>query len=419
MTSDTQKQTPKLRFPEFRDSQEWEVNVLGNITLIFDGTHQTPMYVPEGIPFYSVENLISGAKNKFISREDYLIATSKNKPEKGDILITRIGKIGYSQVVDWDYDFSIYVTLAVIKKTNLFNSYYLHCFIQSGWYQTELSKKSLLNAVPAKINMDSLRSTKILLPSHPEQAKIADCLASLDELIGAESQKLEALKTYKKGMMQQLFPAEGETVPKLRFPEFRDAGEWEEVEAVTLFNNRIEKGDEGLPIYSVTINDGMVKRSSLDRKIDDVADPNGNKKVYRGDIAYNMMRIWQGAFGLAIEDCMVSPAYIVLAPQKHVWPEFYSYLMKLPKYMQRLADHSQGITLDRLRLYYKDFGQVLLPCPSIQEQQRIADILTSIDEFIAVQYKQLDTLKQHKQALMQQLFPMSDELQSIEENEQL
>ncbi|HEN3616569.1 TPA: restriction endonuclease subunit S, partial [Yersinia enterocolitica] len=127
--------------------------------------------------------------------------------EKGDVLLTRIGKIGFSKVVDWDYDFSIYVTLAVIKKSKLFDSFYLHYFMQSNRYQAEIHAKSLLNAVPCKTNMDSLRNTLILLPTLNEQQKIADCLSSLDNLIAAESQKLTALKTHKIGMMQQLFPS--------------------------------------------------------------------------------------------------------------------------------------------------------------------------------------------------------------------
>jgi len=198
---------PKLRFAQFLDTEEWEEKPLSKIsTSIFDGTHQTPKYTKEGIPFFSVENLVSGKLNKFISREDYLISTSKNKPEKGDLLITRIGNIGFSAIVDWEYEFSIYVTLAVVKKTDQFDSYYLHCFFLSERYQTEIRSKSLLNAVPCKINMDELRQTKVLLPTLTEQQKIADCLSSLDELIAAQTQQLATLKTHKKGLMQQLFP---------------------------------------------------------------------------------------------------------------------------------------------------------------------------------------------------------------------
>ena len=181
---------PKLRFPEFDGAAEWKPQRLDEVSSsIFDGTHQTPTYTEEGVPFYSVENLISGTANKFISRDDYLEATRKNKPEKGDILLTRIGKIGHSQAVTWDHEFSVYVTLAVIKASPGFDTSYLAYYLQSGCYQTELIRKSLQSAVPPKINLDSLRSTLVLLPDMEEQVKIADCLGSLHDLIAAEARE--------------------------------------------------------------------------------------------------------------------------------------------------------------------------------------------------------------------------------------
>lgn len=245
--------------------------------------------------------------------------------------------------------------------------------------------------------------------SRPEQKKIADCLGSLDDLTAAEGRKLEALRQHKRGLMQQLFPQEGETVPCLRFPEFRDKGDWKESKAGSLFANRINKGEEGLPIYSVTMHDGMVRRDSLDRNYYDIQEAAGNKKACKNDIAYNMMRKWQGAIGVAPEDCLVSPAYIVLIPQKYAVSRFFEYLFKLPASMLLVTSYSRGLTKDRLRLYYDDFARISLRCPSEPEQQRIADCLSSLDTRIAGQARKLDMLKQHKQGLLQQLFPSLEE----------
>lgn len=153
------------------------------------------------------------------------------------------------------------------------------------------------------------------------------------------------------------------------------------------------------------MHDGMIKRSLLDRKIDDLAEPAGNKKIYKNDIAYNMMRMWQGAFGIAEEDCMVSPAYVVLAPKKDVCSRFFGYLFKLPEYLQLLTSHSQGLTKDRLRLYYKDFSHIPISLPGTHEQTRIADCLSSLDELIAAHGRKLKALKAYKKGLMQNLFP--------------
>jgi type I restriction enzyme S subunit len=105
-----------------------------------------------------------------------------------------------------------------------------------------------------------MRKYPLSVPSQEEQQKIVACLSSIDDLIAAETQKLDALRTHKKWLMQQLFLAEGETVPKLRFPEFRNAPAWQVKKSSSLFINRVEEGDAGLPIYSVTMNDGMIRR---------------------------------------------------------------------------------------------------------------------------------------------------------------
>lgn len=201
---------PRVRFPEFEGDGEWIETSLSEISpSIFDGTHQTPKYTDDGIPFFSVENIVSGTKNKFISREDYIEATKKNKPEEGDVLVTRIGSIGIPKVVDWDYEFSIYVTLAVIKKSDQFISQYLASYIQSSRFQKEILRRSLLKAAPQKINMNELRECEILLPpdeDKQEQQKIASCLSAVDELITAQQEKIEQLQQHKKGLMQGLFP---------------------------------------------------------------------------------------------------------------------------------------------------------------------------------------------------------------------
>ena len=262
------------------------------------------------------------------------------------------------------------------------------------------------------ISRDTFFNVEIPTPSPAEQQKIAECLSTLDELIGAESQKLDALKAHKKGLMQQLFPREGETLPRLRFPEFHSAPEWETKVGGNLFANRKEEGEAGLPIYSVTVNDGMVPRASFDRDFGDIEDPAGNKKTCKGDIAYNMMRMWQGAQGVAPEDCMVSPAYVVLKPQKGVCADFFAYLFKLPHSLRLLTATSRGLTKDRLRLYFDDFAKMRLCVPAFAEQHRIATCLSSLDELIAAQSDRLAALQTHKQGLLQQLFPSPAEATS-------
>lgn len=121
-----------------------------------------------------------------------------------------------------------------------------------------------------------------------------------------------------------------------------------------------------------------------------------------------MMRMWQGALGVAAEDCLVSPAYVILKPREDVCSEFYYYLLKTERYLLQLMSHSQGLTLDRLRLYYKDFAKISLPYPQLPEQRKIAATLSLLEKLIASEAQQLGVLKEHKKGLMQGLFPAGE-----------
>lgn len=155
--------------------------------------------------------------------------------------------------------------------------------------------------------------------------------------------------------------------------------------------------------------DEMMRRDTFDRDVYDIEDAAGNKKARKNDIAYNMMRMWQGALGVVPEECLVSPAYIVRSPKRGVVSRFFEYLFKLPTSLLVLTSHSRGLTKDRLRLCYDDFARIPLKCPGPSEQQRIADCLSALDTRIAAEADKLAALKTHKKGLMQQLFPSLEE----------
>ena len=420
---------PALRFPEFREEPGWDArpfidlyafgstNIFSRDKLNYEkgavrNIHYGDIHTRfralfdisrEVVPFVnSTESLDKLTPDSFCTEGDIIFAdASEDLADVGKSI--EIVALGGNRVLS-----GTHTILAHRKGGHLIVGFGGYLF-RSNRIRSQIRKEAQ-GAKVFGISSGRLSSVKVCFPKNKaEQHKIANCLTSLDDLIAAHSHKLDALKAHKKGLLQQLFPREGETLPRLRFPEFHDAPDWEETKAGTLFMNRIEEGESGLPIYSVTMNDGMVKRASLDRSFDDIAEPSGNKKAYKNDIAYNMMRMWQGAFGVAVEDCMVSPAYVVLAPQDAVYADFFGYLFKLPRCLRLLSSHSQGLTLDRLRLYYKDFSRIPLPHPPLPEQLKIADCLSSLDELITAQVQKLDALKVHKKGLMQQLFPSIEE----------
>lgn len=170
-----------------------------------------------------------------------------------------------------------------------------------------------------------------------------------------------------------------------------------------LLKSRREKGLDGLPVLSVTMGDGLVERSSLDRRQETTLLPQEHLAVKPGDIAYNMMRMWQGAFGLARTEGLVSPAYVVLKPTKKLDPLFASYLLETPRLRYLLWAYSYGITNDRLRLYYADFARIPTLVPSMPRQRLVGACIETWDAAIGTTAKLIVIARRQKSALIEQL----------------
>jgi len=190
--------------------------------------------------------------------------------------------------------------------------------------------------------------------------------------------------------------------PKLRFKDF--AGKWEVKRGSELFINSRTKGNDKLPLYSVTLDRGMVPRDSLDRRVESETEGGDNLFVAKNDISYNMMRMWQGAFGLAPVDCMVSPAYVVLHPRENAFSDFFARCFSRSRNLYLFTAFSYGLTSDRLRLYFKDFERIKFTVPTLPEQQKIASFLSAVDEKIQQLTRKKELLEQYKKGVMQQLF---------------
>ena len=199
----------ELRFKDDNgeDFPEWEEKKIGKVCKIYDGTHQTPDYVEDGIPFYSVEHVTADdfTKTKCISRDVFERENSRVKLEKGDILMTRIGDIGTAKYIDWDVEASFYVSLALLKKTRINNNEFIYHYISSSFFKNELYQRTIHVAFPKKINLGEIGECLIKLPSLPEQTKIANFLSAIDERINHCSKQIERMEEWKKGLLQQMF----------------------------------------------------------------------------------------------------------------------------------------------------------------------------------------------------------------------
>jgi type I restriction enzyme, S subunit len=257
-------------------------------------------------------------------------------------------------------------------------------------------------SVRVRIYYKDIARIELSLPSLPEQQKVADCLSSLDELIAAQARKVEALKTHKKGLMEQIFPCEGETQPRVRFPEFLDADEW----AVKLLGKVAENLDNRrIPITSGNRQAGDIPYYGASGIVDYVEGFIFDEDLLcvSEDGANLVARNYPISFPISGKTWVNNHAHVLrfdnACTQKFV--ELYVNSIKLDDFITGMAQPKLNkAMLDRIPV----------PHPHVSEQQRIADCLTSLDELITAATQELDTLKTHKKALMQQLFPAQEEV---------
>jgi type I restriction enzyme S subunit len=205
------KTQPRLRFPEFRDAGEWEEKSLCSFCKVGDIDHKMPSSVAEGIPyvmtgdFFGINN-IDFDNSKKISSDDYEKLSKKIKPERGDIVMARYASVGAVRHIETSIQFLVSYSCAIIKCERPENSKFLYYILQSEDIQSKIGSEINMSS-QKNIGIDSIKKLKSFLPTPVEQKIIATCLTTLDSLITIETQKLETLKTHKKGLMQQLFPS--------------------------------------------------------------------------------------------------------------------------------------------------------------------------------------------------------------------
>ena len=395
---------PTLRFPEFREAGEWMEKKLREIACEFiDGDWiESKDQSSNGVRLIQTGNIGVGEfilkpENARYVSEDTFKRLKCNEVFPNDCLISRLpDPAGRSCLLPNIGQKMITVVDCTIVRFHEYQitPYFFVIFSQTDRYCADVERQCS-GSTRQRISRDNLSHIKITLPALPEQQKIAACLSSLDELITAHSQKLDALKKHKKGLMQQLFPAEGQTVPSLRFPEFQDAGEWVEKKL-----GEIIVLEYGSPLPEQKRNGGLIP----------VVGSNG-VVGYHDNALITAPAIVIGRKGSAGQvnwialDCYpIDTTFYV----KNKNPE--SYLLFFLK-----------LTLDKIKLEtFKDNGAVpginrneiysiKIALPDFPEQQKIAACLSSLDELITAHSKKLDALKKHKKGLMQQLFPAVEE----------
>lgn len=247
----------------------------------------------------------------------------------------------------------------------------------------------------AHLGVERFASLHIPLPPIPEQKAIAGVLSAWDRAIEQTTALVAAKQRLKQGLMQQLLTG------KRRFKGFKD--EWRECQLGDLFDDRREPGTDDLPLLAVTLDAGVIRRDSRDAPVRTNLEHEEHLLVRKDDIAYNMMRMWQGGSGRATEDGVVSPAYVVCKPKSQIESRFADHLFHIPRMIYLFWAYSYGLTDDRRRLYFDGFSRIPTRIPSLEEQRRIADAVDCLGREVNQLDSRLISLRKQKRGLMQKL----------------
>jgi type I restriction enzyme, S subunit len=437
MEETTRALVPKLRFPEFRNGPSWTSEPMGKVygfkgnnSLSRDqlnyeqGSVKNIHYgdihtkfstlfdiTKERVPFINPSECLDGlrAENDCIEGDMVFADASEDLADIGKSI--EIVRLNGERVVSGQH-----TILARPNVDSLVVGFGAYLF-QSRLVRTQIQKESQGSKV---LGISATRLTKIQLPiprTKPEQQKIASCLSSVDELIAAQARKLDALQTHKKGLMQLLFPREGETQPRLRFPEFRNAGEWEDV-----------------PL-------GEIAEIKLGKMLDKQKHMTGRLLPYLNNLSVRWNEVNTSAlpqmffddhelerFGLRAGDVVVceggEPGRAAVwdgrLPDLKFQKAIHRVRFNVPFEPKILVLHLENLAgTDQFEMLFtgggikhltgETFSRLKIPLIPHAEQQRVATCLSSLDALITAETQKHEALKTHRKGLMQQLFPSPEE----------
>lgn len=408
---------PRLRFPEFREAAGWKLEPLGALA---------KRRTAKNTKGENKRVLTNSAEFGVVDQRDYFekdIANQGNLEsyfivEKGDYVYNPristnapVGPISKNNVGTGVMS-PLYTVFRFVSNNN---DFFAHYFKSTHWHRF-MRKASSTGARHDRMSItnDDFMGLPLPISAPKEQQKIADCFSSLDELITAEAQKLDVLKAHKKGLMQRLFPRDGETVPRLRFLEFREAGEWDEqsiddfgdvVTGSTPSTARPEFYGGGIPFVSpADISD--LRWTNETKTTLTALGFEETRPIKANSVLFVCIGSTIGKVTQTVRDCATNQQINSVIPNAEHSGGFLYYALSLNA--ERIANLA-GIQAVPI-INKTQFSAVRLPVPELPEQERIADCLSFLDDLVAAQSRKIAALKNHKKGLMQQLFPVLDEV---------
>ncbi|MDK7136091.1 restriction endonuclease subunit S [Lactobacillus paragasseri] len=401
MTKSDDKRVPALRFKGFTD--EWEQRKLKDITQRVDGNNGN-MNLPV---------LTISAKQGWMTQSNRFSSVIAGAEKKKYTLLKK-GNLSYnhgnSKIAPFGTVFMLktYSEALVPKVYHSFkakkdiNPYFLEVYFQTRKMDPQLRKY-----ISSSARMDGLlnityswfEQVRLFLPNIEEQNKLEKLFDILNKHIELQQRKLNDLNSMKSALLQDVFP-NTQGIKKIKL----STQEWNLQKISSIFKERNQRNKNGM-LLSVSISKGVYPFSENDRKDNSSNDKSNYKEVKINDLAYNSMRMWQGAVGVSKYNGIVSPAYTVITPKKEENPNFYYYYFKNKRMLFNFRQHSQGLTSDTWNLKFPLFEKILIQVPSDrEEEQRISSLFKQIDKSIKLSKIQIKKLTSIKQFLLQNMF---------------
>ena len=400
---------PRLRFPQFRDEEEWQAQPLDSVS----------QFVKKKIPLNQL-SLDTYVSTENLSQDYGGIEQASKLPPNGsateykpdDILIANIRP--YLKKV-WRSNRSGGASndVIVIRPKAVLSRDYLPMVIANDAFINYVMTTAKGVKMP-RGDIASIKDYVVHYPTLAEQQKIADCLGALDGLFAAEGRKLTALRDHKRGLMQQLFPQPDQTQPRLRFPEFRDMGEWETLPLGRVVEVASGQVDPTKPPYRDLPHIGGENIESHTGTITDVRTAkelqlkSGKYAFNEKDVLYSKIRpVLNKVAAPGFKGICSADIYPIRPSNCDLRRDYLVYLLLSDAFLEHAKKHS-----DRTKIPKVNRDTLLASAVSIpisDEQQNIAACLISVDNRITAQAEKIESLKQHKRGLMQQLFPVPEE----------
>ncbi|MCT3202061.1 restriction endonuclease subunit S [Limosilactobacillus reuteri] len=390
MDKKPEKLVPEVRFKGFTD--DWEQRKFDNVVKRINDKDDNPE-----LPHIEFENIISGNGTLNKNIKDLNSKKIGTKFQKEDILFGKLRPY----LKNWYFAKENGIAVGdfwVLRAKKI--SVFVYYLIQTEKFYS-IANLSSGSKMP-RSDWNLVSNSRFNFPENTiESIKIGNLILQLDKLITLQQRKLEQLKLLEKAHQQKLFPNSFQEKPLLRI--LHGDNSWWNSYIGEVFTERVDKGSSE-KLLSVSITDGVYPFDESKRKNNSSDDKHNYKKVFQNDIAYNSMRLWQGALGVSKYEGIVSPAYTVLKPLPNQNSIFYEFMFKNIDMLHIFQRNSQGLTSDTWNLKFNQLQHIKIKTTNLNSQNKIAKLLIKIEELKNNESNYYHNLMTLKKYLLQKLF---------------